>query len=105
MNTRFDHDLGLRHKPGITSDDFIRLYCPVLRPYAFATPDDSLNEFEKLLAHVVNMLCYHRRLCELLNMPEDPRDGVEAIESAEAAMRAAEAQLRRAMQLARGVEQ
>lgn len=81
-NTKFDFDLGLRHQEGMTANEFIRRYCEVFRPYAYATRDDSLNEFEKLITHVLAMLCYHRRRAVLLGLPGDPRDGVESIEDA-----------------------
>ena len=71
---RHDFDLGLRHKPEITEKEFIRRYCEVFRPYAYATKDDSLNEFEKLITHVLNMYVYERKRAELLGLPSDPRE-------------------------------
>ena len=40
--TKFDHDLGLRHKEGMTAEKFIKQYCEVFRPYAYATKDDKI---------------------------------------------------------------
>lgn len=101
-STKFDFDLGLRHKPGMTSNEFIRRYCEVFRPYAYATRDDSLNEFEKLITHVLAMLCYHQRRSELLGMSVDPRDDIEAIEDAQEAIKLAKYQLVGALYAARG---
>lgn len=100
--TKFDSDLGLRHKSGMTANEFIRRYCEVFRPFAYATPDDSLNEFEKLITHVLHMLCYHRRRAELLGLPDDPRDGVEAVEDAMAEVKTAKIKLAAALYTARG---
>lgn len=100
--TKFDFDLGLRHKNGMTANEFIRRYCEVFRPYAYATQDDSLNEFEKLITHVLAMLCYHRRRADLLGLPIDPRDSIEAIESASAEVHAAKIKLAAALYAARG---
>lgn len=103
MTTQFDHDLGLRHRTGTTPDEFVRAYCEVLRSHAYATRDDSWNEMEKTLSHVVNMLCYHERLCELLGMSPDPRKAVRRIEHAQEVARQADDALRREMALARGL--
>jgi len=35
MSTKYDFDLGLRHKCGMTSNEFIKKYCEVFRPYAY----------------------------------------------------------------------
>lgn len=101
-NTKFNFDLGLRHTSGITSNEFIRRYCEVFRPYAYATRDDSLNEFEKLITHVLGMLCYHKRRAELLGLPTDPRDSIEAIEGAMAEVKKAKYKLAGALYAARG---
>lgn len=100
--TKFDFDLGLRHKEGMTAAEFIRRYCAVFRPFAYATQDDSLNEFEKLITHVLAMLCYEKRRAELLGLPVDPRDSVEAIEDATREVRAAKIRLVGALYAARG---
>lgn len=100
--TKFDFDLGLRHKSGMTANEFIRRYCEVFRPFAFATKDDSLNEFEKLITHVLNMLCYHKRRAELLGLPADPRDSINAIEDAIASVHTAKIRLAAALFAARG---
>ena len=82
LKTKFDFDLGLRHKSGMTSDEFIRRYCEVFRKHAFAKQDDSLNEFEKLITHVLNMNAYHQRRSALLGLSNDPREAVSSIEAA-----------------------
>ena len=84
-------DLNLRHKSGMTSDKFISQYCEVFRKYAYATTDDSLNEFEKEITHVLGMLIYYRRFCEILGCHGedgtfnsfDPRDFVWEFEDKE----------------------
>lgn len=100
--TKFDFDLGLRHTSGMTANEFIRRYCEVFRPFAHATKDDSLNEFEKLITHVLHMLCYHKRRAELLGLPADPRDSIESIEAAMAAVQTAKIKLVDALLVARG---
>lgn len=102
MSAKFDFDLGLRHVPGMTANEFIRRYCEVFRPFAHATKDDSLNEFEKLITHVLNMLCYQNRRAELLGMPDDPRDSIEAIEDAVEEIKSAKVKLVGALYAARG---
>lgn len=100
--TKYDFDLGLRHKAGMTANEFIRRYCDVFRPFAYATRDDSLNEFEKLITHVLNMLCYHRQRAALLGLPTDPRESIEAIEDAMAEVKQAKIKLAAALYAARG---
>ena len=100
--TKYDFDLGLRHKSGTTANEFIRRYCEVFRPFAYATQDDSINEFEKLITHVLEMLCYHKRRADLLGLPKDPRDSIEAIEDAMAEVRTAKYRLAAAIYTARG---
>ena len=63
-----DTDLGLRHQADITPDIFIERYCEVFREHACATRDDSLNEFEKLITHVLNTKKHYDRIFELLNL-------------------------------------
>lgn len=103
MTTKFDHDLGLRHRDGVKPEDFVRAYCQMLRPHAYATQDGSWNELEKTLAHILDMLCYHKRLCELLGMPADPRESVRRLEHAldvqEKAVQAVENERRAALGL------
>lgn len=101
-NTKFDNDLGLRHKEGMTSNEFIRRYCEVFRPHAYATRDDSLNEFEKLITHVLNMLQYHQHRARLLGLPDDPRGSIRAIEDAVAGVSEAKIKLAAALYAARG---
>lgn len=67
---KVDMDLGLRHQPGVTPDEFIARYCEVFREHAHATQDDSLNEFEKLITHVLNMKIHYARVFELLGLKE-----------------------------------
>jgi len=100
--TKFDFDLGLRHKAGMTSNEFIRRYCEVFRPFAYATKDDSLNEFEKLITHVLNMYSYQRRRAEILGLPSDPRDSIESVEDAIAGVKSAQTRLAAALYVARG---
>lgn len=101
-NTKFNSDLGLRHKPNMTSNEFIRRYCEVFRPYCYATQDDSLNEFEKLITHVLDMLQYHKHRAKLLGLPADPRDSINAIEDAVAGVEKAKHKLAAALYVARG---
>lgn len=102
MSVKYNFDLGLRHKSGMTANEFIRRYCEVFRPYAYATCDDSLNEFEKLITHCLSMLCYHKRRAELLGLPVDPRESVEAIEDAVSAVTRERYRLAGALLAARG---
>lgn len=76
-------DAGLRHKAGATSEDFVQHYCKVLRGHAYATSDDSWNELEKTLTHVLGMLIYHKRRSEILGLPTDPRRFVREVEEAQ----------------------
>ena len=99
---KFDHDLGLRHKAGMTASEFITRYCEVFRPFAYATEDDSLNEFEKLITHVLNMLCYHKERAKILGLPADPRESIREIEDAQQAIYKAKLQLANAVHTARG---
>lgn len=94
-------DLGLRHVSGMTSDEFIRRYCEVFRPFAYATEDNSLNEFEKLITHVLSLLECHRMRAKLLSMSVDPRPDIARISAAREALVAAEARLDRALAMAR----
>lgn len=80
-----DLDLNLRHKSGMDSSTFISEYCKIFRKYAHATQDDSLNEFEKEITHVLGMMIYYKRLCEILGFTDekerfDPRDFVWVFE-------------------------
>jgi len=88
----------------MTEKEFIRRYCEVFRHHAYATRDDSLNEFEKLITHVLNMLQYHQKLAGMLGMPSDPRDSVEAIEDALAALSDAQDKYKEALLRARGIK-
>jgi len=76
-------DRNLRHKSGITANDFVSVYCPVLATHAYATRDSSINEMEKTLTHVLGMYIYHKRFCEILGFDTDPRKFVNAFEDAE----------------------
>lgn len=82
-------DAGLRHQAGLTGSDFVKHYCGVFCDYAYATKDDSWNEFEKLITHVLAMLIYHKRRSEILGLPLDPRDFVQGVDDAEEALREA----------------
>ena len=99
---KFDHDLGLRHKSGMTASEFIERYCKVFRPYATATQDDSLNEFEKLISHVLNMLCYHQERSKMLGLSLDPRKDIRAIEDALEELNGAKLKLAGTLYNARG---
>lgn len=52
---KIDTDLGLRHQSDIDLNECIRRYCEVFRPHASASEDDSFNELEKTMTHVLNM--------------------------------------------------
>lgn len=77
-------DKHLRDMSGITASDFIAQYCPVLAEYAYATRDNSLNEMEKTLTHVLGMLIYYRRFTEIMGFFYDDgfnvRDVVDTFE-------------------------
>jgi len=46
-------DLGLRHKSGLKPYDYLKAWLNMLRPFAYATRDDSWGEMEKLLCIVM----------------------------------------------------
>jgi len=76
--------LDLRHKSGVKQEDFVKAYCEVLREHAYASPDDSWNELEKTLVHVLGMMVYYRRALEILGVKDsDPRDFVNEYEECE----------------------
>lgn len=75
--------LDLRHKSGVTANDFVREYCKVFRDYAYATEDGSINEFEKLITHVLGMYIYQMRRAEIIGLDADPRKFVNAFENGE----------------------
>lgn len=64
-------DLNLRHKTGMNSNKFIEEYCKVFSHYAYATRDGSLNEFEKEIVHVLGMLIYYKRFCEIMGFVDE----------------------------------
>ena len=80
-------NLNLRDKPGISAGEFIERYCDVFSKYAYATRDGSLNEFEKEITHVLGMMIYYKRFCEIMGFRGeggkdfDPRYFVWAFES------------------------
>lgn len=82
-------DAGLRHRAGKTGEDFVAHYCKTFRQAAYATRDDSWNELEKLVTHVLGMLIYHQRRSEILGLPSDPRDFVWRVDDAERALQEA----------------
>lgn len=92
-------DLNIRHKTGITANAFIGEYCKVLRPYATATEDGSLNEFEKLLTIVLRRMVCAERLLKLLGLEGDPRDRLYPVEKERAKIKASE---KRVVELLRG---
>lgn len=69
-------DKGLRHRSGVKQSDFVKHYCSVFRGSAYATRDDSWNEFEKLITHVLGMYMYQQRRAEILGLDCDPREFV-----------------------------
>jgi len=78
-------DAGLRHKSGMAQKDFVAHYCEVFRPHAYATNDDSWNEFEKLITHALGMKMYYRRALDLLGYGGlDIREFVNELEDIEA---------------------
>ena len=99
---KFDHDLGLRHKPNMTATKFIERYCEAFRPHAYATKDGGLNEFEKLITHVLDRLCYHQERARMLGLPDDPRDSIREIQEAQQAVHDAKLKLVGALYAARG---
>jgi len=46
-------DMGLRHKSGLKPYDYLKTWLNMLRPFAYATRDDSWGEMEKLLCIVM----------------------------------------------------
>ena len=46
-------DMGLRHKSGQKPYDYLKTWLNMLRPFAYATQDDSWGEMEKLLCIVM----------------------------------------------------
>ena len=68
----------------MTSDEFIKQYCKVFRAHAYATTDDSLNEFEKLITHVLGQYMYCERFMEINGFDQDPRPFVWAYDEQEA---------------------
>ena len=70
-------DKGLRHRSGISDQARVEAYCKVFRVHAYATNDDSWNELEKLITHVLGMNLYYKRFMEIIGMKTlDPRDVV-----------------------------
>jgi len=53
-------DRGHRHKVGVKPEDYLKTFLEVGREFAFATPDDSWGEFEKLF-HIMAMSLYDAR--------------------------------------------
>ncbi|MEN6621464.1 MAG: hypothetical protein ABFD50_07955 [Smithella sp.] len=53
-------DRGLRHKNGVTPEDYLKGFLEVGREFAFATKDDSWGEFEKLF-HIMALELYDLR--------------------------------------------
>ena len=49
-------DGNVRHKAGATPTDFLKSFLRVSRELAYATRDDSWNEFEKEFATIVRRL-------------------------------------------------
>ena len=80
-------DAGLRHKFGVEQRKFVEHYCRVFREHAYATPDDSWNEFEKLIAHVLGMKMYYRKALDIIGFEGDVRDFVDEYESLDERMK------------------
>jgi len=82
-------DKGLRHKSGVKQADFVTHYCKIFSNHAYATSDGSWNEFEKTITHVLGMMLYYKRFCEIMGFKGvdgdgfDPRDFVQSFENAE----------------------
>ncbi len=49
-------DQGVRHKSGATPDDFLKAFLRTSRQLAYATQDDSWNEFEKEFTIIVSRM-------------------------------------------------
>lgn len=52
---KIDTDLGLRHQSDVDLNECIKRYCEVFRSHAAVSEDDSFNELEKSMTHVLNM--------------------------------------------------
>lgn len=61
-------DLGLRHESDMDCAKFISRYCEVFREHAYATQDDGLNEFEKLITHVLSLKIHYSNVIKLLGL-------------------------------------
>ena len=55
-------DPGLRHKIGKVPTDYLGQWLSMLRPFAYATQDDSWGEMEKLLCIVLNNYVRNKRM-------------------------------------------
>ena len=69
MATKFDFDLFLRDSQ-CDHATFIERYCEVFRPHAYATADGGMNEFEKLITHVLTMKCSYDALTNLMGVKD-----------------------------------
>lgn len=62
-------DQGLRHKSGKEAKDYLTVWLSMLRPFAYATKDDSWGELEKLICIVMrNYVEAHRELIEAASL-------------------------------------
>lgn len=75
-------DRGLRHKTGVTPDDYLEGFLEIGRRFAFASQDDSWGEFEKLF-HIMALELYDSRkeLAQYQWQPIEtaPKDGIELL--------------------------
>ena len=84
---KIDTDLGLRHMADMDADTFIAKYCEVFRPHATVSEDDSYQELEKSITHVLNVkiaqgelqnamgldkMCVWGAREAIVDIPEDP---------------------------------
>lgn len=65
-----------RHKSGAKPFDYLSSWLSMLRPFAFATQDESWGEFEKLLCTVM------RNYVEVHRMLPKAADRIEALQAA-----------------------
>lgn len=79
LKTATELDLGLRDVSGMDSDTFITRYCEVFREHAYATQDGGINEFEKLITHVLGMKIHYSNITKLLGLADGDVFALEEI--------------------------
>lgn len=80
---KIDTDLGLRHSSETTESAFIQKYCEVFRPHCVVSEDDSFNELEKSITHVLNVKIAQGELQTAMGLEKlcvwDAREAMEDI--------------------------